>query len=197
MFWSLGVFLLHTVTNNQESFSAFCRWQWKTFPMNRKYFWTEGNAIRGRQHGILKQMTLLCHLFLPYDDRFWSSVLVWCLCFVDEEWGHWLIWMCGKVHHTTDASHTILPNSHIYYSNCKDTQHTHGHGELNSSLEDLGFNSRHWLCEEVSGKLRIQHCFSPPSCYGYLVLRSKVRSIVASCTSAHLARGKVKSVEHA
>ena len=48
----------------------------------------------------------------------------------------------------------------------------------------------------MSGKLHIPHCLGPPSCNGYLVHRSKVGSIVAGCIGAHLARGKVKSVEH-
>ena len=46
------------------------------------------------------------------------------------------------------------------------------------------------------GKLRIPHCLGPPSCNGFLVHRSKVGSIVAGCIGTHLARGKVKSVEH-
>ena len=50
---------------------------------------------------------------------------------------------------------------------------------------------------EMLGKLRIPHCLGPPSRNGYLVHRSKVGSIVAGCIGAHLARGKVKSVEHA
>ena len=49
----------------------------------------------------------------------------------------------------------------------------------------------------MSGKLRTLHCLGPPSRNGYLVHRSKVGSIVAGCIGAHLARGKVKSVEHA
>ena len=44
---------------------------------------------------------------------------------------------------------------------------------------------------------RIPHCLGPPSHNVYLVCRSKVGSIVAGCIGAHLARGKVKSVEHA
>ena len=49
----------------------------------------------------------------------------------------------------------------------------------------------------MSGKLRIPHCLGPPSRNGYQVHRSKVGVIVASCIGDHLARGKVKSVEHA
>ena len=68
---------------------------------------------------------------------------------------------------------------------------------LDSRSEGLGFDSQCWPCVEVSGKLRILHCLSPPSHNGYLVHRSKVGSIVAGCIGAHVARGKVKSVEHA
>ena len=68
---------------------------------------------------------------------------------------------------------------------------------LDSRSEGLGFDSQCWPCVEVSGKLRIPHCFSPPSRNGYLVHRSKVGSMAAGCTGAHLARGKVKFVEHA
>ena len=60
-----------------------------------------------------------------------------------------------------------------------------------------GVRSQCWLCIEVLGKLRIPHCLGPPSHNGYLVHRSKVGSIVAGCIGAHLARGKVKSVEYA
>ena len=49
---------------------------------------------------------------------------------------------------------------------------------------------------EVSGNLCIPHCLGPPSRNGYLVERSKVGSIIACCIGAHLAMGKVKSVEH-
>ena len=52
------------------------------------------------------------------------------------------------------------------------------------------------MCRSV-GKLHIPHCLSPPRLNGYLVHRSKVGSIVAGCIGAHLARGKVQSVEHA
>ena len=68
---------------------------------------------------------------------------------------------------------------------------------LDSRSEGLGFDSQCWPCVEVSGKLCIPHCLGPPSHNGYLVHRSKVGSIVAGCIGAHLARGKVKSVEHA
>ena len=68
---------------------------------------------------------------------------------------------------------------------------------LDSRSEDLGFESQCWPCVEVSDKLRIPHCLGPPSHNGYLVHRSKVGSTVAGCIGAHLARGKVKSVEHA
>ena len=68
---------------------------------------------------------------------------------------------------------------------------------LDSSSEGLGFDSKCWPCAEVLGKLRIPHCFGPPSRNRYLVHRSKVGSIVAGCIGAHLARGKVKSIEHA
>ena len=68
---------------------------------------------------------------------------------------------------------------------------------LDSRSEGLGVDSQCWPCVEVSGKLCIPHCLGPPSRNGYLVHRSKVGSIVAGCIGAHLARGKVKSVEHA
>ena len=68
---------------------------------------------------------------------------------------------------------------------------------LDSKSEGLGFDSQCRPCVEVSGKLRIPHCLGPPSRNGYLVHRSKVGSIVAGWIGAHLARGKVKSVEHA
>ena len=61
----------------------------------------------------------------------------------------------------------------------------------------LGFDSQCWPCVEVSDKLCIPHCLGPPSRNGYLMHRSKVGSIVAGRIGAHLARGKVKSVEHA
>ena len=68
---------------------------------------------------------------------------------------------------------------------------------LDSRSGGLGcVNSQCWPCAEVLGKLRIPHCLGPPSRNGYLVHRSKVGSIVAGCNGAHLARGKVKSVEH-
>ena len=67
---------------------------------------------------------------------------------------------------------------------------------LDPRSEGLGFDSQCWACVEVLGKLRIPHCLSPPSCNGYLVHRPKVGSIVVGCISAHLASGKVKSVEH-
>ena len=50
---------------------------------------------------------------------------------------------------------------------------------------------------QVLGKLRIPHCLGPPSHNRFLVHRSKVGSVVAVCIGAHLAKGKVKSVEHA
>ena len=68
---------------------------------------------------------------------------------------------------------------------------------LDSRSEGLGFDSQCWPCVEVSSKLRIPHCLGPSSRNGYLVHRSKFGSIVAGCICAHLARGKVKSVEHA
>ena len=68
---------------------------------------------------------------------------------------------------------------------------------LDSRSEGLGLDSRCWPCVEVLGKLRIPHCLGPPSRNGYLMHRSKVGSIVAGCIDAHLARRKVKSVEHA
>ena len=60
-----------------------------------------------------------------------------------------------------------------------------------------GVYSQCWPCVEMPGKLQIPHCLGPPSHNGYLVHRSKVGSIVAGCTGSHLARGKVKAVEHA
>ena len=66
---------------------------------------------------------------------------------------------------------------------------------LDSRSEGLGFDSQCWPCVEVSGKLRFAHCLGPNSRNGYLVHRSKVGSIIAGCVGAHLARGKVKSVE--
>ena len=68
---------------------------------------------------------------------------------------------------------------------------------LDSRSEGLGFDSQCWPCVEVSGKLCIPHCLGPPSGNGYLVHRSKVGSIFTGCIGAHLARGKVESVEHA
>ena len=68
---------------------------------------------------------------------------------------------------------------------------------LDLRSEGLGFDSQCWPCVEVSGKLCIPHCLGPLSSNGYLVHRSKVGSIIAGCISAHLARGKVKSVKHA
>ena len=68
---------------------------------------------------------------------------------------------------------------------------------LDSWSEGLGFNSQCWPCVEVLGKLPILHCLGPPSRNGYLVHSYKVGSIVAGCIGAHLAREKVKSVEHA
>ena len=50
---------------------------------------------------------------------------------------------------------------------------------MSSRSEGLGCDC--WPCVEVSGKLCITHCLSPPSCKGYLVHRSKVGSIVAGC----------------
>ena len=68
---------------------------------------------------------------------------------------------------------------------------------LDSRSEGLGIDSQCWPCVEVSGKLCIPHCLGPPSRNGYLVHKSKVGSTVAGCIGTHLARGKVKSVEHA
>ena len=68
---------------------------------------------------------------------------------------------------------------------------------LDARSEGLGLDSQCWPYVEVSGKLCIPHCLGPPSRNGYLVHRSKVGSIVADCIGAHLARRKVKSVEHA
>ena len=68
---------------------------------------------------------------------------------------------------------------------------------LNSKSQGLGFDFQCWPHVGVSGKPCIPQCLGPPSCNGYLVHRSKVGSIVAGCIGAHLARGKVKSVEHA
>ena len=67
---------------------------------------------------------------------------------------------------------------------------------LDSRSEGLGFDSHCWPCVEVLGKFHNPHCLGPPSLNGYMVHRSKVGSIVAGCMGAHLARGKVKSVEH-
>ena len=67
---------------------------------------------------------------------------------------------------------------------------------LNSRSDGLGFDCHCWPCVEVLGKLHIPHCLGPPSRNGYLVHRSKVGSISAGCNGAHLARGKVKWVEH-
>ena len=61
--------------------------------------------------------------------------------------------------------------------------------------EGLGFDSQCWALVKVAGKLHIPHCLSPPSRNGYLVHRFKVGSVVADCIGAHLAKGKVKSVE--
>ena len=68
---------------------------------------------------------------------------------------------------------------------------------LHSRSEGLEFDSQCWPYVEVSGKLCIPHCLGPSSHNGYLVHRSKVGSKVAGCIGTHLARGKVKSVEHA
>ena len=67
---------------------------------------------------------------------------------------------------------------------------------LDSKSEGLGFDSQCWPCVKVSGKLCIPCCLGPSSRNGYLVHRYKVGSTVAGCIGAHLARGKVKSVEH-
>ena len=67
---------------------------------------------------------------------------------------------------------------------------------LDSRSEGLGFDSQCWPCGKVSGKLPIPHYLGPQSRNGYLVHRSKSGSIVAGCIGAHLARRKVKSVEH-
>ena len=68
---------------------------------------------------------------------------------------------------------------------------------LDSRSEGLGFDSQYWPCVEVLDRLHIPHCLGPPSRNGYVVHISKVGSMLAGCTGAHLARGKVKSVEHA
>ena len=68
---------------------------------------------------------------------------------------------------------------------------------LDSRLEGLRFDSQCSPCVEVSGKLCIPHCLGPPCHNGYLVHRSKVGSVVAGYIGDHLARGMVKSVEHA
>ena len=66
-----------------------------------------------------------------------------------------------------------------------------------SRSEGMGLDSQCWPCLEVSVKLRIEHCLGPFINSYCLVHRSKVGSIVAGCIDAHLARGKVMSVEHA
>ena len=68
---------------------------------------------------------------------------------------------------------------------------------LDSRSVGLGFDSLSWFCVEVSGKLHIPYYLGLSNCNGCLVHRSKVGSIIAGCIGAHLARGKVKSVEHA
>ena len=68
---------------------------------------------------------------------------------------------------------------------------------LDSRLDGVGFDSQCWRCVEVSGKFRIPNVRGPPSRKGYLVHTFNVVSIVAGCIGAHLARGMVKSVEHA
>ena len=67
---------------------------------------------------------------------------------------------------------------------------------LDLRSEGLGFDSQAWLCAEMWVKLHISHCLGPLSRNGYLVHKSKVGSIVAGCIGAHLARIKLKSVEH-
>ena len=68
---------------------------------------------------------------------------------------------------------------------------------LDTRSEGMVFDSQCWPCVDVSGKHGIPHCIGPPSHDGHLVQRSKVGSIVAGCIGAHLARGKVMSLEHA
>ena len=68
---------------------------------------------------------------------------------------------------------------------------------LNSRSEGLEFDYQYWSCVQVWDKFSIPHCLGKPSHKGYLVHRSIVRSIVPGCIGAHLAKGKVKSVEHA
>ena len=63
---------------------------------------------------------------------------------------------------------------------------------LDSIPEGLRFDSKCWPCIEVSGKLLVLHCLSPPGRNGYLVYRLMAGSIVAGCIGTHLARGKVK-----
>ena len=61
-----------------------------------------------------------------------------------------------------------------------------------------GFDSQCLPCVEVSGKLTLYSTLPWSTSHnGYLVHRSKFESIVAGYIGAHLARGKVKSVEHA
>ena len=67
---------------------------------------------------------------------------------------------------------------------------------LDSRSEGLGFDSHCWPGVEVLDNLCIPHCLTQPRHNGYLVHRSKVRSTVAGCIGTHLARGKVKFVEH-
>ena len=62
---------------------------------------------------------------------------------------------------------------------------------LDSRSVGLRLDSQCWPCVEVSGKLRIPHCLSPPSRNGYLVHRSKVGSIVAGCCAPTARGGKV------
>ena len=59
---------------------------------------------------------------------------------------------------------------------------------LDSRSEGLGFDSQCWPCIQVSAKLRIQHCYNPPTVQSSLVYRSKVGSKVAGCC-APTARG--------
>ena len=71
-------------------------------------------------------------------------------------------------------------------------------GALDSRWEGLGLHSQCWPCVEVLNKLYIPWCLGPPAVIGTCMMhRSKVGSKVADCIDADIARGKVKSVEHA
>ena len=94
---------------------------------------------------------------------------------------------------TTYNNAVLLHNNNHWGCNCRLDLYTWPSGQsVGFKIRGVGFNSQCWSCVDVLGKLCIPHCLGPPSCNGYLVHRSKVRSTVAGCHRHLPCHGKSK-----